>query len=628
MPAYVELSYQRPADERPVTLLAELPTVRSIDVGGAADGLRLPGCPATDRYATLLPGPDGFSIERCAGEPAVRVNDEPLGSAPRPLSGGDVIQIEGFKLTFHDAGDMDEERLIETQHRWKQRLPDGIRTDDDDAPTDESTPYIKEFELSVRPMANSEQHDEVDRRANAELMRLIRTDEADRLERYCRFLWSLRIAALSRAGRQAEAEEACQHAIDLYPQDASLLVWLGIAQLKKREWKAAARNFGRCLRVCPRGELRILHLARIGVRLATDEIVNDGLPDGGYRRAVTPHSDDWNVPELVLDAPGDEIFYWYLVRTARLFGREESVQFRYLGTLGESAAPARAGDAKAGEDPKRRLAADAESTPKGREVGGESEPRIGGDSRARESGEAEIGGAGAPGQAGGAGGPEHASGAGVAARTDPSVILQRWEIFDRAGAKLHRRIVRLPAVAYADPSLLVEGALIRHHLAQQDSNWMHGVIDLSDDDKSVRRRPVIFDQSAIDVLVKAVSEQTPFVRMMRRGEDRLGFQLSLVAAPQPDDVVYEQGALKVAVSERDVELLAGARLTRLRERDGEVFCLESPNFPRVPITLPVAEPQAQAAPAVASNRRRTLQVVGALVLGAAILILLIVLAVT
>jgi Fe-S cluster assembly iron-binding protein IscA len=551
VPAYVELQYDRPADERPVTLLAELPTVRPVDVGGAPDGLRLPNCPVDTHYATILPGAEGFSIERSqAAEPRVLVNDEPLGTVPRPLAAGDVIQVDGYKLLFHDSGEIDEERLIETQHRWRQRLPDGIRGDGDDAPADESTPYIKEFELSVRPMANSDQHDEVERKANAELMRLIRTDEADRLERYCRFLWSLRIAALSRGGRQPEAEEASQHAIDLYPHDASLLVWLGIAQLKKREWKAAARNFGRCLRVCPRGELRILHLARLGVRLASDEIFNDDLENGGYRRAIKPHSDDWNVPELVLDAPGDEIFYWYLVRTARLFGSEESVQFRYLGNIGDEAG---------------------------------------------------------------------AEGSGA---TDRTAIRQRWEIFDRAGAKLHRRIIRLPAVAYADPSLLVEGALIRHHLAQQDSNWMHGVIDLSDDDKSVRRSPVIFDQSAIDDLVKAVSEQTPFVRMMRRGEDRLGFQLSLVAAPQPDDVVYEQGALKVAVCERDVELLAGARLTRLRERDGESFCLESPNFPRVPIALPLAE-SASKTTGGAPPHRRALQITAAVLAGAAIVILLV-----
>lgn len=613
MPAYIELQYQRPADERPVTLLAELPTVRPIDVGGAPDGMRLPGCPAGQRYATLLPGSEGFSIERCGAEPPVLVNAEPLGSAARLLAAGDVIQVEGYKLTFYDNGEPDEERLIETQHRWKQRLPEGIRTEDDDAPADESTPYIKEFELSVRPLANGDQHDEVDRRANAELMRLIRLDEADRLERYCRFLWSLRIAALSRAGRQAEAEEACQHAIDLYPHDASLLVWLGIAQLKKRDWKAAARNFGRCLRVCPRGELRILHLARIGVRLATDEIVNDGLPDGGYRRSIKPHSDDWNVPELVLDAPGDEIFYWYLVRTARLFGSEESVQFRYLGTSGEAGSRGAESESERGRPSGGTERADGNAGGASKREPGKVNPHDAG-LRARESSEPDTGGVRVPVTA-------------AAPRPDPTVILQRWEIFDRARAKLHRRIVRLPAVAYADPSLLVEGALIRHHLAQQDSNWMHGVIDLSDDDKSVRRRPVVFDQSAIDILVKAVSEQTPFVRMMRRGEDRLGFQLSLVAAPQPDDVVYEQGALKVAVSERDVELLAGARLTRLREREGEGFCLESPNFPRVPITLPVAEPEPQpAAPAV--SHARGVRIAAAVVVGVALVILLVVLALT
>lgn len=526
--AYFELSYQRPADGREVLLAAELPTIRSIDVGGAPEGLRLPGADPQAVFFAVTPTGSAFSLERRDGDVEILVNDAPLVTKSHLLRGGDTVQVERYRLTFHEEPLEDDERLIDTQQRWKQRIPEGVRQEGDDPVDDDSAPYIKEFELTIRPLINAEAHAGVERRANMELLRVIRADEADALERYCRFLWSLRIAALSREDRQDEAEEICQHVIDLYPQDASLLAWRGTALLKRHDWPAAASTFSRCLRIAPRGDLRILHLARIGAALARDEIDNGNRPDGGYHRPIVPHSDDWDVPELELDAPGDEILYWYQIRTAQVFGHERSPQFRYLGNLNEGA----------GE----------------------------------------------------------------------SIILQRWEIFDRAAGKLYRRIVRLPAIVYADPSLLIEGALLRHNMNQQDSNWIQGITDLSEADNPIHKSPVIFEPSVIEELAKSISETKPFVRVAtaRRSDDTFTFEINLVATPQPDDVVYKQGELKVAVAERDVELLAGARLSWQRDEEGESFCLESPNFSRVRVVKP-AKPGTEQVSKPARIGRRLLQ---------------------
>lgn len=503
MPGHIELRYRRPVDGANVVLLADLPGLRALDVGGAPDGLRLPWAPADSAYFRIAPIGDGFVLEPLADD--VRLNLAPLACASPMLTEGDTIGVGDYELVFHEGEIRDDERLLESNQRWRQRVPDGIRAEGDSEIRDDSTPYLREFELSVKPLIAADEHDEVERRAAAEILRLIRADEAEHLERYCRSLWSMRIAAAARAGRTQQAEELCQHAIDLFPRDASMQAWLGTSLLRRHAWREAEALFTRCLRVATHADLRALHMARVGLILARDWAAAEESPALGHFRPVDPHGTDWNVPRIELHAPGDELLYWNMLRSTRLFGPESAAQFRYRGPCPES-------------------------------------------------------------------------------RTRAQMV-QRWEIFDRAGARVFRRLLVLPTVAYADPSLMVEGALLRQYLSQHDSSWMQGIIDLSDAENPARRSPIVFDQSVIDVLSRSVPVDQPFVRVAtaRRGDDTFTFHVSFVARPQSDDVVYAQGGLRVAVAESDLELLTGARLSWLVDMDGEGFCLESPNFTRVRI---------------------------------------------
>lgn len=501
MSAYFEMHYQRDGDDQPVVLLAELPSIRAIDVGGAPGELRLPGVDPRTRYVSVAPSGDSYTVQRCDDSTQVRLNDAELDEVPRWLTDGDCLSVGKFRLIFREGSPDDDDGLLDTPQRWRMRSPEAASDADDD--DDPSTPYIKEFELTNRPLMSGEKHDAVEQRASAELRRLIHADQAETYERFCRFLWTLRVAALSRLGRRQEAEEACEHAIDLYPHDASLLIWLGTARLRARNWRGAARAFQRCLRAAARNDIRLLHVSRVGLLLAQDEQRMSELSDGGYHRTIEPHSADWDVPVLALEAPGDEIVYWHLIRSAKLFGPEQTVQFRYLG--------------------------DADDAP------------------------------------------------------DETCAVQRWEIFARSAGRVHRRLIRLPSTAYADPSLLVEGAWLRQQMSQHDPNWMQGVIDLSDQENSLRRSPLVFEPSVIEELSRTMKDKERIVRVetARRTDDTFSFKVNFVTAPKPDDVVYEQGALRVAVAEADVELLAGARLSWRKDSDGEGFCLESPNFSRV-----------------------------------------------
>lgn len=501
MSAYFEMNYQREGDDQPVVLLAELPSIRAIDVGGAAGELRLPGVDPHTRYVSVAPSGDSFTVRPYDDSTNVLLNDAELDKASRWLSEGDCLSVGKFRLTFHEGTPDDEDGLIDTPQRWRMRSPEAASGPDDG--DDPSAPYIKDFELTNRPLMNGDKHDEVERRASTELRRLIQADQAETYERFCRFLWTLRVAALSRLGRRQEAEEACEHAIDLYPQDASLLIWLGTARLRARNWTGAARAFERCLRAAARNDIRFLHVSRVGLLLARDEQRMSEMSDGGYHRTIEPHSTDWDVPVLELQAPGDEIVYWHLIRSAKLFGSEQTVQFRFLGDCDDV--------------------------------------------------------------------------------DDETYGVQRWEIFARSAGRIHRRLIRLPTTAYADPSLLVEGVWLRQQMSQHDPNWMQGVIDLSDQENSLRRSPLVFEPSVIEELSRTMKDKERIVRVetARRTDDTFSFKVNFVAAPKPDDVVYEQGALRVAVAEADVELLAGARLSWRKDADGEGFCLESPNFSRV-----------------------------------------------
>lgn len=498
--AHLELHYRR-GDGKDVVLLTELYAVRPLEVGGAADGLRLPGAPKNAHFCTLHPVGENFQVRRQGAEHRVLLNDADLTNDTHILTHGDTLRVGDYQLIFREGEPTDPETLLDTPQRWKQRLPEGARREGDEEPKTESTPYVKEFELSIRPLTNSDQHEEIEKRAAKELLRVVRSDEAERLEEYCRFLWTVRVAALSQMGKDKEAEELCAHAIDLYPQDAILLAWLGSMQLKRKDWKAAAASFERCQRVVQHSSLRILHMARVGLRLANDELAHAAAPERW--KPVTPHSADWNVPTIELEAPGDEIIYWYLARRNRLFGPEDATQFRFLGQF---------------NDPK-----------------------------------------------------------------DDATTAQRWEVFDQQNGRLYRRVLRIPTPAHADPSLCVEISILRQHLWQNDSTWYQGLVDLSEHYKtSQSKAPVIFEPSVIAILAKSVTKQTPYVRVgvTRHKEDMFSLDIKLVAALQPTDIVYEQGSLKVAVAQGDVELLAGARLSWLKDAEGEGFCLESPNFAR------------------------------------------------
>ena len=134
-------------------------------------------------FFAVTPTDKAFSLERRDVDFEILVNDAPLVTKSHLLRCGDTVQVERYRLTFHEEPLEDDERLIDTQQRWTQRIPEGVRQEGDDPVDDDSAPYIKEFELTIRPLINAEAHAGVGRRGNMELLPLIPAAEGDELAR-------------------------------------------------------------------------------------------------------------------------------------------------------------------------------------------------------------------------------------------------------------------------------------------------------------------------------------------------------------------------------------------------------------------------------------------------------------
>lgn len=318
--AYIELTYTRRVDDRDVHLLAVLPTVRPLSIGGNPSDLRLPGVAAGASYAVLAHTDGHFTIERDDAGDRVRINDDALDDAPRELHDGDIIAIEGFCLQFHEGELPDGEMLFETPLRWKLRIPGVVQHGESIELEDASTPYINEFQTLAQPLWQVKDFAAIEREAARELRRIDRLDEAEQLSRYCQALWRARITASARAERAEEAEQLCREAIALFPDSAPLLVWLGMSLLRRRQWAEAADAFRRAQRSAEAADLYELHVARLGVRLAQDEPARNW--------AAHPSAE---LPPLRVDATGDEALFFYLARTNNVFGSSDFVQFRFLG---------------------------------------------------------------------------------------------------------------------------------------------------------------------------------------------------------------------------------------------------------------------------------------------------------
>lgn len=490
--AYLELSYRRAEDDAPVTLVAELPTVRPIDVGGAPTDLRLSGVDPKALYATISHTYDHFRIEARDADCPVVVNGQRIREEGVELHDADTIRVKDFELTFHDGEPSDEPPLIDTQLRWKLRRPE-VEEEDSLALGDEnSRPYIEEFHLTIRPLLQAERHAEVQRRAESEIKRILRLDEAEALERYVQVLWWTRVRMAREAGDEL-AIDLAREALDLYPDFSPLMVACGTTLLSARDWPAARSAFTQALRDCRPEFVVSRHDARIGRILAEScAATPDSDSNAGAKPPQQWGADDWNVPSIRVQSPGDELLLWRMARYARLFGPPEQVRYVYRGL-----------DESAGKD---------------------------------------------------------------------TELVQRWEIVDGSKGVGFRRILRVPAISLADPSLMLEAHSICELFSKADREWGKHVVDLShQSDDSGDSIPIAFDRSALDALPPVPDNQPPTCvriwccRVSQTGEE---IHMDMVAQPTKGDLVYRQGPFCVAIANEDAAKLAGSQLYYLQKPAG------------------------------------------------------------
>lgn len=490
--AYLELTYRRDEDDAPVTLVAELPTVRPIDLGGAPTDLRLPGLDAKALYATISHTYDHFRIEARDADCPVLLNNRRVQEEGVELHDGDTIRVNDYELNFHDGEPSDEPPLIDTQLRWKLRRPEVDEEDSLALGDENSRPYIEEFHLTIRPLLQSERHAEVQRRAESEIKRILRLDEADALERYVEVLWWTRVR-MAREASDERAVDLAREALDLYPDFSPLMVACGTTLLSARDWPAARNAFTQALRDCRPEFVVSRHDARIGRILAETCATT---PDSDSNAAARPpqqwSSDDWNVPNIRVQTPGDELLLWRMARYARLFGPPDQVRYIYRGL-----------DESAGKD---------------------------------------------------------------------TELVQRWEIVDGARGVVFRRVLRVPAISLADPSLMLEAHSICELFSKADREWGKHVVDLShQSDDSGESIPIAFDRSALDALPRVTADQPPTClriwccRVSQTGEE---VHMDVVPQPTKGDLVYRQGPFCVAIANEDAAKLAGSQLYYLQKPAG------------------------------------------------------------
>ncbi|QOJ13762.1 MAG: hypothetical protein HRU75_03510 [Planctomycetia bacterium] len=333
MHAFIELAYQRHEDDAGVTLVATLPTVRALTIGGSASELRLPGLPPDAALARISFAHSHFFLENmplaenAARDYPLAVNAQPLSDGVTELDDGDAITIGRYELRFHAGEPPRDPPLIDTPLRWK--LPATVfERPYEVAPDDPSGAYIEEFMLAARPHVQAERFADVRRLAETELRRVKRAEEPGALERYCRFLWTTRLK-MARLSNDVDFAALTREALDLYPDDSTLLVTVGINQLKQRDWIAAARTFEHAIAVGTFENFQSRHDARLG-RIVSRHLLSGGAA-AAEARAPAAWGDDWDVPELRLDAPGDELLLWRVCHYGEVFGPAEQLRYGYCG---------------------------------------------------------------------------------------------------------------------------------------------------------------------------------------------------------------------------------------------------------------------------------------------------------
>lgn len=323
---YFELCYNRREDGQPITLITGVPTVRMITIGGNPGDLRLPGVAPTALFARVAPEGDQFRVLPESTETEVFVNDRRVPAEGVLLEVHDQITIGEYRLSFCEGEQPEESKLFETHLRWKVPV---FAADADDAVFDAaSRPYIEEFELSVRHLAQSENWLGLRDAAEKELARLIRSPDADSLEGYAQYLWWTRLR-MAREGADPRSPEIAQEAFDLYPESPVLMVSCGLTFLAQHSYATAKTAFERGIRGTRSAMRPTTNDARLGLIL-TDHL--EGRADAGVKLRKLPRT-GWAVPMISLDAPGDEVILWRMALHGRVFGSPEHVRFAYAGPV-------------------------------------------------------------------------------------------------------------------------------------------------------------------------------------------------------------------------------------------------------------------------------------------------------
>ncbi len=500
MSAYLELEYQRAEDGLPVTLLAPLPTVRSLLIGGDPSDLRLPGLPADETCGRVCPAGMGHRVEPTPAGPDLRLNGRPVPPGGVRLEPGDVLAVEGYRLTYH-AGDLPDTPMAETHLRW--RLPAPAEHSQEELFETDARPFIEEFELTLRPLLRAEAVDAVRQRVEAELQRILRSADDEPPEDYIEYLWWTRLRAVCQQ-KADDAGAVAREAYDLFPRSRRVAEACGLVFLTESDWDAAQAAFARALRYGGRRALAAAHDARLGGLLAAHFAALRDHESGKPVPAGRVSALGWDVPRLDLQVAGDETLLWRMAWRGRVFGQPEDVRFVL------------------------RRQADA----------------------------------------------------------DDGGRLQHWEIYDVRRGLAWRRLVYMPGVLLADPSLALEVDSFRKSLLEYKP---FAALLLEHGEEEPERPPVIFDETALAALPAQLGGAVTCARLsLKAGQ----VQLDLVTQPQFGDVAYPQGNIRAAIAPQMIERWNGSTLRhekrqgfRLRTADGRdvrVRCRTSPPGTRAP----------------------------------------------
>lgn len=327
--AYVELEYRRKEDGVPVTLLAPLPTVRAIVLGGAPEELRLPGADHDAAFGRIELENGQHRLTPASPAAGLRLNGRPAHGAGVILEPHDVVRLERWHLTFHEGETPSDSPLIATHLRWS--MPQSMLEDANIHFDEGSRPHIDEFELSIRPYLQADRFDRVKEMAEREIQRVVRSADIDALDDYLQYLWWTRLR-MAREASDPKAGDIAREAFDLFPESRLLMVSCGLSYMIEQRWDLATEAFDRVLRPDGRSMLVSVHDARVGKRLI-EHWSSDAREHSSYDAfpAELLESKDWNAPTIELDAPGDDILMCRMAWHGRLFGRSDAMRFVFYG---------------------------------------------------------------------------------------------------------------------------------------------------------------------------------------------------------------------------------------------------------------------------------------------------------